>query len=163
MCHARHAMTAVARRVLINIATVGPCGFVPRAPGTAGSLAGVAILVAVRSSASLWLEIALLLAVTFVGVAAASAAESVYARRDPGLVVIDEVAGMLLTLLAVPVGPLGLAVGFVAFRVFDIAKPFPARQAEALPRGWGVMFDDIVAGLYAHAALRLILWLGDQV
>jgi len=156
-------MTAIAQRVLVNIATVGPCGFVPVAPGTVGSLAGVAIFVAVRSTASLWLEIGVLLAVTLVGIAAASAAESTYSRRDPGLIVIDEVAGMLLTLLAVPVGALGIALGFLAFRVFDIAKPFPARQAEALPRGWGVMADDLVAGLYAQAALRLVLWVGVLV
>ena len=80
-----------------------------------------------------------------------------YQRRDPGLVVIDEVAGMLLTLLAVPVGPVGIVIGFLAFRLFDIVKPFPARQAEALPRGWGVMADDIVAGIYAQVALRMVL------
>lgn len=156
-------MTAFARRALVHIATVGPCGLVPVAPGTVGSVAGVAVFLAVRSTASLWVELGVLVAVTLVGVAAASATESTYSRRDPGIIVIDEVAGMLLTLLAVPVGWLGIAIGFLAFRVFDIAKPFPARQAEALPRGWGVMADDLVAGLYAQAALRLVLWVGGLV
>jgi phosphatidylglycerophosphatase A len=153
-------MTALGRRILVGIATVGPCGHVPRAPGTVGSAAGVAIFLAVRSFSSIWLEVAMVVAVTCVGVLAASAAESMYQRRDPGLVVIDEVAGMLLTLLAVPVGAAGILVGFLAFRLFDIVKPFPARQAEALPRGWGVMVDDIVAGLYANVALRVVLWIG---
>jgi phosphatidylglycerophosphatase A len=150
-------MIALGRRVLVSIATVGPCGFTPGAPGTVGSAAGVVIFLAVRSTASLWLEVGVVLAVTCVGVLAASAAESMYQRRDPGLVVIDEVAGMLLTLLAVPVGPVGIVVGFLAFRLFDIVKPFPARQAEALPRGWGVMADDIVAGIYAQVTLRMVL------
>lgn len=153
-------MTALGRRILVGIATVGPCGHAPGAPGTVGSAAGVAIFLAVRSVGSIWLEVGVVVAVTCVGVFAASAAESMYQRRDPGLVVIDEVAGMLLTLLAVPVGAVGILVGFLAFRLFDIVKPFPARQAEALPRGWGVMADDIVAGVYAHVALRVVLEIG---
>lgn len=153
-------MMALGRRMLVSIATVGPCGHTPVAPGTVGSAAGVAIFLAVRSTASIWLEVGVLVAVTWVGVMAASAAESMYQRRDPGLVVIDEVSGMLLTLLAVPVGVVGIVIGFLAFRLFDIVKPFPARQAEALPRGWGVMADDIVAGIYAQMALRAVLWIG---
>ena len=74
--------------------------------------------------------------------------------------VIDEVAGMLVTLLAVPVGFAGALIGFFAFRLFDIVKPFPAREAERLPGGWGVMADDLVAGVYAQVLLRLVLWLG---
>ena len=102
----------------------------------------------------------MLLAVSVAGVAAASAAEARYRRRDPGLVVIDEVAGMLVTFLVVPVEFTGAVVGFVLFRLFDIVKPFPARQAERLPGGWGVMADDLVAGVYAQVLLRLGLWLG---
>ena len=67
---------------------------------------------------------------------------------------------MLVTLLAVPVGFVGALIGFFAFRLFDIVKPFPARQAERLPGGWGVMADDLVAGIYAQVLLRLVLWLG---
>ncbi len=74
--------------------------------------------------------------------------------------VIDEVAGMLVTLLAVPVGFTGAVVGFFVFRLCDIVKPFPARQAERLTGGWGVMADDLVAGIYAQGVLRLVLWLG---
>ena len=144
-------------RAFLAIATVGPCGRVPAAPGTAGSAAGLLLFWAVRASGSLAVEGAVLLAVTAIGVAAASRAESVHRRRDPGLIVIDETAGMLLTLVAVPVGLGGAVVGFLAFRLFDIVKPFPARHAERMPRGWGVMADDLVAGLYAQALLRLLL------
>ncbi|MCH7747882.1 MAG: phosphatidylglycerophosphatase A [Acidobacteria bacterium] len=153
-------MTGLVQRAVVGFATVGPIGFAPIAPGTAGSVVGLALFWAVRSTRSTWLEVAMLLVVTGAGVAAASAAEARYRRRDPGLVVIDEVAGMLVTLVAVPVGVTGALIGFFAFRLFDIVKPFPARQAERLPGGWGVMVDDLVAGLYAQALLRLVLWLG---
>ena len=146
-------------RVVLGIATVGPCGYAPAAPGTFGSAAGLLLFWAVRASGSLAVELGVLLAVTAIGVASATRAESVTGRHDPGLIVIDETAGMLLTLAAVPVGPGGAVAGFLAFRVFDIVKPFPVRRAERLPRGWGVMADDLVAGLYAQALLRLLLWL----
>ena len=145
---------------MVGFATVGPLGFAPIAPGTVGSAAGLALFWAVRSTGSTWVEVAVFLVVSVAGVAAASAAEARYRRRDPGPVVIDEVAGMLVTLLAVPVGFAGAVVGFFAFRLFDIVKPFPARQAERLPGGWGVMTDDLVAGVYAQALLRVVLWLG---
>ena len=147
------------QRAALAIATMGPCGHAPVAPGTAGSAAGLLLFWAVRSSGSLVVEGLVLLAVTAIGVMVASRAESAYGRRDPGLIVIDETAGMLLTLAAVPVGLGGAVVGFLAFRLFDVVKPFPARRAERLPGGWGVMADDLVAGLYAQALLRLLLWL----
>ena len=151
-------MTGRLQRAAVGFATLGPLGFAPLAPGTVGSAAGLALFWAVRSTGSTGFEVAVLLVVSAAGVAAASAAEARYRRRDPGLVVIDEVAGMLVTLLAVPVGFTGAVVGFFAFRLFDIVKPFPARQAERLPGGWGVMTDDLVAGVYAQALLRLVLW-----
>lgn len=153
-------MRTLLERAAVGFATIGPVGFAPIAPGTAGSVVGLMLFWVVRSAGSMWLEVTVLLAVTAVGVAAAYAAETRYRRRDPGLVVIDEVAGMLVTLLAVPVGLAGAVVGFLAFRLFDIVKPFPARQAERLPGGWGVMTDDLVAGVYAQGLLRLLLWVG---
>ncbi len=153
-------MRALTQRLAVGIATVGPCGFAPLAPGTVGSAVGLVIFWIVRSTGVVWLEGATLLVVVAAGVAAASIAETFYERRDPGLVVVDEVAGMLVTLLLVPVGFVGSIVGFLAFRFFDIVKPFPARQVEVLPRGWGIMADDLVAGIYAQATLRVVLWMG---
>lgn len=147
------------RRMVLGIATMGPCGHAPAAPGTFGSAAGLLLFWAVRATGSLAVELAVVLAVTAIGVVAATQAESATGRHDPGLIVIDETAGMLVTLAAVPVGFGGAVTGFLAFRLFDIVKPFPARRAERLPGGWGVMADDIVAGLYAQALLRLLLWL----
>ena len=140
------------------LATCGGVGRVPVAPGTAGSLVGLACYGAVQLLGGGWLELALLAAVTAGGVWASGAAERHVGRPDPGLVVIDEVAGMLLTLLWLPVGWAGALAGFVLFRLFDVFKPFPVRQAERLGGGWGVMADDLAAGAYAHGGLRLLLW-----
>src|SRR4029434_10117312 len=73
---------------------------------------------------------------------------------DPGPIVIDEVVGMLITLAAIQVGWGGRLLGLVLFRAFDVAKPFPARQLERLHGGFGVMCDDVMAGIYANVALR---------
>ena len=141
------------------IATAGYCGTVPVAPGTVGSAVGVVSLVLVRSSGSAGLEALVLAALVPVGVWAASAVERDCGRTDPPAVVIDEVAGMWLTLLWLPVGWAGVLAGFLAFRIFDVVKPWPARAAERLPGGWGVMTDDVVAGVYAALTLRVLAWL----
>ena len=141
------------------IATAGYCGTVPVAPGTAGSAVGIVLLVLVRSSGSGGLEALVLGALVAVGVWAASAAERDYGQIDPPAVVIDEVAGMFVTLLWLPVGWVGALVGFLAFRFFDIVKPYPARAAERLPGGWGVMTDDLVAGVYAALTVRALAWI----
>lgn len=97
-----------------------------------------------------------LTAVTVGGAWAAHRAEPLLGGKDPHAIVIDEVAGMTLAVVAFPLTPPVLAVGFLLFRVFDVVKPFPARLAERLPGGIGVMADDLVAGLYALGALGLL-------
>ena len=156
-------MKTLSQQILVRVATVGPCGMTPVAPGTVGSLAGLALVWAIRASGSAELELLALLVVTAIGVAASSVAESEFRHRDPGQVVIDEVAGMLMTTLFVPVGLSGAIVAFLIFRLCDIVKPFPARHVEKLPRGWGIMADDLVAGFYAQAVLRFILWLSGVI
>ena len=146
------------RSVAVFVWTAGYSGLVPIAPGTAGSLVGLGLLALVRAVGDRAIEAALVVAVVSVGVWAGSQAERHYGRGDPGAVVIDEVAGMLITLFWIPVGWEGGAFGFVAFRAFDIVKPFPAGAAERLPGGWGIMADDIVAGLYAYATVRALGW-----
>lgn len=94
--------------------------------------------------------------VTLAGLWAAGRAERMLGGKDPGAIVIDEVAGMTLSVLAFPLTVPTLAVGFVLFRVFDIVKPFPARASQRAPGGLGVMVDDLIAGLYALAALVLL-------
>jgi phosphatidylglycerophosphatase A len=92
-----------------------------------------------------------------VGVWCAGEAETFFVAKDPGYVVIDEVVGQIVTLLLRPDAAWKwLLTGFVVFRVLDVIKPFPARQAERLPGGWGIMTDDLAAGLYGMVALSLL-------
>jgi phosphatidylglycerophosphatase A len=78
--------------------------------------------------------------------------------KDPSIVVIDEVVGMLVALFALPLRAADVLAAFLCFRVFDIAKPFPLRRLEARPGGWGIMLDDLVAGLYTNVLIRVGLW-----
>lgn len=96
-----------------------------------------------------------LVGVIALGVWAAGEAERALAAKDPGAIVVDEVAGMTLSVLALPLTPAVLVAGFVLFRVFDVLKPFPANVAQRLPGGVGVMIDDVIAGVYALALLLL--------
>ena len=146
------------RTLAVSIATCGPFGYAPIAPGTAGSFAALGLFWAVRTWGGPGLELAVLVVVTAVGIWAASEGERQFGKTDPRTVVVDEVAGMLVTLLWLPVGWFGMAVGFFAFRLFDIVKPFPARSAERLHGGLGIMADDLIAGLYAHLTVRLLAW-----
>lgn len=131
-------------------------GYSPIAPGTAGTLVAAVIYwlaPELRPLAGLTV-ISLLL---FVGVAVSTPAERVWGK-DPGQVVIDEVVGFWVAVALLPKTPAVLVGGFFLSRFFDILKPPPARRLEDLPGGWGIMADDVVAGLYANIALRAGLW-----
>ncbi len=147
-------------RVAVAIATVGGVGWAPVAPGTVASALTAVVLGLVPLSRTG--VIIGFVAVTLIGTWAAEHAERALGDKDPGAIVIDEVAGMTLSVLLLPLTVPVLAVAFVLFRVFDVLKPSPARQAQALPGGLGVMVDDLIAGLYALAivaALRALAWL----
>ncbi len=121
-------------------------GYSPVAPGTVGSLvAAVAIWLLPFTTVRLAVT---LLVVTLIGTWAGSRVERVLGRKDPGVIVIDEVAGMLLSILLLPRTIPVLVTAFLVFRLFDIWKPFPARESQALTGGMGVMVDDLIAGLY---------------
>ena len=146
------------RRLGLLIATFGYIGFAPVAPGTVGSAAGVAVFYLIRGIESAWVQ-PLLIAVLFAaGVWAASIAERALGGVDPGPVVIDEVVGMLITTLFLPLTWTGWLVGFLVFRVCDVIKPFPAGRAERLPGGFGVMCDDVLAGVWGYIIMRGLLW-----
>tara|TARA_Y100001949_G_C15892928_1_gene288997 strand:- start:133 stop:507 length:375 start_codon:yes stop_codon:yes gene_type:complete len=112
-----------------------------------------------RSIGSPLVELVTIAVLLIVGVWSASETERYVGRIDPGIIVIDEIVGMLLTFVFLNVGFGTMVFGFVLFRVFDIVKPYPARACERLPGGWGVMADDVVAGLYAQAVLRGGIWM----
>ena len=143
------------------VATAGYAGYFPVAPGTAGSAVGLALLVGIRVLGSPGLELGVLVVTVVLGLWASGVGERYAAREDPGLVVIDEVAGMLLTMLWVPLTGGTAVVGFLAFRFFDIVKPFPAGAAERLHGGLGIMADDLIAAVYATAVVRLFVWVSS--
>jgi len=100
-----------------------------------------------------------LVVVTVVAIWASDRTQELLGRTDPSEVVIDEVAGFLVTMLLLPTSWVNMGLGFVLFRFFDIAKPWPVRQAERLKGGFGIVVDDLLAGVYAHLCLRGILLL----
>lgn len=106
--------------------------------------------------------VALILAalVVALGIPAATLVARASGLKDPQFVVIDEVAGQLITLIAVPVSWKSLLLGFILFRGFDIVKPPPVRQIERLPEGYGIVLDDVAAGIYALIVIQVVLHLG---
>jgi phosphatidylglycerophosphatase A len=129
------------------------------APGTAGSAVGLALFWGVHHL-PLAGQVAATAAMFALGVAAAGHVARHMGVEDPGRVVADEVAGMWVSLLALPLTATTAAAAFVLFRVFDVFKPYPARDLERLPGGWGIMCDDVMAGVYANLVLRagLLAW-----
>jgi phosphatidylglycerophosphatase A len=171
----------------LAIATCG-VGYLPLAPGTWGSLLAVGFYLGLqnvvfafvrawaRENSVLLLaptvvyiaaELLVITLITLVGTWAASRAEELLAIKDPAKVVIDEVAGQLIALLAVlprlDPGWSSILVAFVSFRLFDIIKPYPARRLEKLESGLGIMSDDIVAGAYAAVATSVVIAVGFLV
>ncbi len=152
-------------RVAVWIATCGGLGYLPLAPGTAGAVVGLGLVVALArlplERSGLVASVAgATLALSLLGVWASSRAIKYFGNSDPGPVVIDEVVGQMLTFLVRPDAAWKwLLTGFIFFRVLDVVKPFPARQAEQAPGGWGIVLDDLVAGAYSLGALTLLKWL----
>ncbi len=135
------------------VATLGGVGFMPFAPGTFGSLAALPFAwLAMRAGGAPALVAGA--AILFVVGWWAAARVARDAGDDPGFVVVDEAAGQFLTLAAAPLDPWFWAAGFALFRLFDVAKPWPVGWADARIRGgFGIMFDDVLAALYAAGAL----------
>jgi len=145
-----------------SIATFFGAGLLKPGPGTWGSIAAVLLwaafaLVAHPPAISLLVVLMIGIAISLVlGVPAATIAARESGRHDPGFVVIDEVAGQWIALLFCPADWGHAIVALVLFRLFDILKPPPARQLERLPAGWGIVFDDVAAGLYALGVASLM-------
>jgi phosphatidylglycerophosphatase A len=142
------------------LATWFGCGLVPYAPGTAGSLGALPIYLLVRPRGLPYLFL-VFLAVTLVGLWASHRTSRRLGQKDPQIVCIDEVAGVLMTWLVVPDHWPGIVFGFVAFRIADRLKPWPASAAErALGGGWGIMLDDLFAAGWAIAIVLCARALG---
>jgi len=143
------------RIFVLALATGAGSGYSPVASGTAGAAVGLALWFALAALAP-FSYLGACAAVSAIGVWAAGRAEQIFGGHDDGRITIDEVAGMLVSLAWLPARPEVAGVGFLLFRIFDIWKPFPARAAERLPGGFGVMADDLVAGVYANLGGQLI-------
>ena len=167
--------------ISLAIATALGLGYLPKAPGTWGSLASVGLTALYWSIllpdkpfgrfagdihfavSPTWIAILVTLLIAIIGIVASTVAANYVARKDPQMVVIDEVSGQLISYFGIGAATPNwkyLLLGFILFRVFDIWKPFPARQAESLPGGLGIMADDWVAGIYAALGLWIARALG---
>ena len=149
------------RAVALALATTFGVGFVPYAPGTFGSAAGLLLWWLLPNS--LPAQAAAIVIIFLVGSWSGHVAERHFGASDPPPVVIDEVMGMWITLLLNPVGWQGAVIAFLLFRLFDVIKPDPADRLERLHGGFGVMADDGMAAVYANIALRAIILVVGRV
>jgi phosphatidylglycerophosphatase A len=148
---------AVPNYLIKLLATGCGSGYSPVAPGTAGTMAGVLLyfLLAFLPGSVYFFS---LLVFTAVAVYLAHKAEVIFGKKDPPCIVIDEVAGLLWTMLFVSPTIPGVIIGFILFRFFDIVKPFPVRLLQdKLPGGYGVVGDDVMAGIYSNLALQALI------
>jgi phosphatidylglycerophosphatase A len=142
-------------RLALFVCTFGGVGYSPVAPGTAGSAAGLVVYAALRlAGASPIAEAVVIGIITVAGIWSGSLAERHFGTTDPGPGVIDEVAGMLVTLYALPAGWIMAIGGFFLFRALDVFKPFPAQRFERLHGGLGMMADDLMVAIYGNLLLR---------
>jgi phosphatidylglycerophosphatase A len=145
------------RRFVILFATWGGTGYSPVASGTVGTLAAIPLYLAL-SRLSLPLYLATLVPVFFFASWVSGQAEVIFAEKDSGKIVIDEVVGYLVTMIGMPLSWQGVVLGFFLFRLFDIIKIEPARYFDRhLKNGYGVVLDDVAAGVYACGVLHLLL------
>ena len=132
-------------------------GYIPFAPGTFGSIVGLPLCF-LLSKTKLSVAILFILIFIFFAIWISNRAEKILKQNDPGCIVIDEIAGIMVTFLGLPFNIISIAAGFVTFRFFDILKPFPIRFMERkLAGGTGIVMDDLAAGVYSNIILRLLL------
>ena len=148
-------------KMVLFFSTVGYVGKIPFAPGTFGSVIGLVICL-VLSRVSLSISVLFIIALILAAVWLSERAEQIIGKKDPGCIVIDEVAGMVVTMAGLPFNTLTAIAGFVLFRVLDIMKPPPVRTIQdSLSGGAGVVMDDVAAGIIGNLLLRcLFLVLG---
>lgn len=130
-------------------------GYSPFAPGTVGTLGAIALFYPLSTFSPI-IYILLVLGFIILSVWASSEACVLFGESDPGRVVIDEVCGYLVTMFLISPSLTNIVLGFMLFRLFDIVKPPPVRSLERLPRGYGIVIDDVGAGVYANVVMQVI-------
>jgi len=139
-------------------------GYIPLVPGTFGSLAAFAIYFPLHYYTNDWRIYGFcIILVVALGIWASHVAQKDSKILDPSFVVIDEVAGQLITLFLIPFSWYAVVSGFFLFRILDILKPQPARKAEDLPGGWGIMMDDVIAGVYGNIILSVAIFILHRI
>jgi len=144
-------------RLKVLLATGFGIGHAPVAPGTVGSVPGALLSLGLATAGGAWASLAGFAVVTAIGFWVSGHAALRFGARDPRPIVVDEIAGQMLSLLLVPPTTATIVLGFFLFRIFDVWKPYPARRLESLPGAWGIMADDLAAGVYANLALQVAL------
>jgi phosphatidylglycerophosphatase A len=147
----------VSGKIALILATWFGAGLFPGLPGTFGTLTAVPLVVGMDCLGMWWRVFGLLIMVGL-SIWASGRGRDLLNRNDPPEVVIDEVVGFLFTMFLLPLSLLGLILGFILFRFFDILKPYPIRYLERLRGGLGIVADDLLAALYAHLSTRIILF-----
>jgi phosphatidylglycerophosphatase A len=150
----------IRKQIILFLATGFYVGYIPFAPGTFGTLVGLPFCLLFTLIGTKWAFLLTLVIICF-AIGIAHQAEKNLQKKDPGLIVIDEMAGILVTFLAISFNAETAVLGFYIFRILDIAKPFPIRYLEKrLPGGAGIVLDDVAAGIFANFILRgiLIFW-----
>jgi phosphatidylglycerophosphatase A len=146
------------RRLIAKAAgSVLGVGYIPFAPGTFGSLVAALVYLFLPDIAALRWLVPLIVMTSALGVWAGGVMEEEYGE-DPSAAVIDELAGQWVALAALPVSPVVVLLSFLLFRFYDIVKPGLVDKAQSLPGGWGIMVDDLLAGLLANVTVRLLLF-----
>ncbi len=144
---------------ILFIATGMFAGYIPFAPGTFGSMIGAGLYYFLWGRISLYQSFIVLLGIFLTGLFAAGRAEKILHEHDSKKIVIDEIAGMYVTMLFIPASVTNLLTGFLCFRAFDILKPYPISSIDTKVRGgMGVMLDDIVAGVFANVAAHVLIF-----
>jgi len=145
------------QNIKFYIATGGPVGFTPKAPGTAGTLLAIPIYLLI-APLTVFVQILIVILIIMLAIWAATEAGKVFRSHDDPRIIIDEVAGYLVTMIGIAASWPAVILGFILFRIFDITKPYPVRLIDRRWRtGVGVVMDDVAAGIYALIALRIIL------
>lgn len=152
-------ITARKEQIIKILATGLGSGLSPFAPGTAGILIGVPICL-LFFSAPWMLRLLFVITLSALSIYVAHQAEKIYGKTDDQRIVIDEIVGFQITMLPVAITGLHLCLAFVLFRIFDIWKPFPVNKLQDLPGGWGVVLDDVGAGIYASVVMLLLTVMG---